>query len=76
MCYLSGAVGPLGLPAAERTKVFRDYLPWARKCASEAAFVLNVYYEERFEDGLDDLRRELNVTLSPGADQGAHTTQS
>jgi ubiquinone biosynthesis protein COQ4 len=67
MCYLSGAVGPLALPSAERLGVFRDYLPWARKCGQEATFVLNVYYEKRFEEDLDELRRELNITLPPGA---------
>lgn len=66
MCYLSGAVGPLSLPSAERQAVFNEYLPWARKCGTEATFVMNVYYEKRFEDDLTELRRELNITLPPG----------
>ena len=66
MCYLSGAVGPLALPSHERVAVFRDYLPWARKCGTEAAFVMNIYYEERFEQGLAELRDEMRITLPPG----------
>ena len=66
MCYLSGVVGPLALPSHERVAVFRDFLPWARKCGTEATFVLNVFYERRFEQGLDDLRREMHITLPPG----------
>ncbi len=66
MCFLSGAVGPMRLPSHERTAVFRTFMPWARTCAAEATFVLNVYYEQRFRDTLDGLRSELGVTLPPG----------
>lgn len=65
MCYLGGAVGPLRLPAEKRDQVYKTYVPWARRAGKSAAFLMNVYFEKRFDDSLQDLRAELAIELPP-----------
>jgi ubiquinone biosynthesis protein COQ4 len=65
MCYLGGTVGPLRLAPALRSKVYRQYIPWARRAAAAAPPMINVYWEERFHCSLDALREELRIELPP-----------
>ena len=39
------------------------YLPWAIKNGSDAKPLMNVYWEKRWDQDMDDLRKELNVEL-------------
>jgi hypothetical protein len=39
----------------------KRYVPWALQCGARAKPLLAVYWEERWEQNLEDLRRELHV---------------
>lgn len=63
LCVLGATIGPVRLTRQEMFEyVIRD-LPWAIRCGSQCKFLMNVYFEERFEQDIDELRRELNIEL-------------
>lgn len=63
LCILGGLIGPLRLNSQDLLRYLRGDLLWAIKCANESQFLMNVYFEERFEQDIDDLRKELNIKL-------------
>ena len=65
MCYLGGTVGPIRLPAELRGQLYKTYIPWARRAGRSAAFLMNVYFENRMDTPLVELRAELNIELPP-----------
>ena len=38
---------------------------WALTQGAETKFLLNIYYEERWEQDISDFRREFNISLPP-----------
>lgn len=64
VCALSATVGSFKLEMEER-KLWKDvYLPWAIK-AGKGKHWMNVYWEERFDQDIDDLRKELDIDIAP-----------
>lgn len=63
LCLLGGLIGPVRLSNQERLDYIRTDLPWAIKCGTKSKFLMNVYFEKRFEQDADELRRELNIWL-------------
>lgn len=63
LCILGGLVGSLKLSHQERLEYFGRDLPWALRCGNECKLLMNVYFEERFEQDMEELRRELNIKL-------------
>lgn len=64
MTTLASLVGPLNLKAEERERLIKHYVPWALSSASQAKFLMNIYYEELFERDLVELQKELGITVS------------
>lgn len=64
LCILGGLIGPLKLSNQERFEYLRKDLPWAIQCARKSKLLMNVYFEKRFEQDIDDLRRELRLELA------------
>jgi len=60
MCGLSSTVGVLGLRWSEKGLFFRRYLPWALSCGNNCSFLLNVRYEDHFQQDLQSFRHQLN----------------
>ncbi|KAJ4132798.1 Ubiquinone biosynthesis protein [Fusarium falciforme] len=50
---------------SERQRFASIYLPWAIKNGARAKEVINVFWEERLEDDVDELRRELGIERPP-----------
>ncbi|KAF4517762.1 hypothetical protein B566_EDAN002967, partial [Ephemera danica] len=65
MCIGGAIFGPLRFSPKQRVKYTQHYLPWAIKTGLEAKFLLNIYWEQRWEQPLDDLLRELNIQPFP-----------
>lgn len=61
VCVLGGLFGPLQLTRTELGPYLTHDLPWALRTGSEAQFLMSIYFEKRFEQDVDDLRRELNI---------------
>ncbi|KAH8991174.1 ubiquinone biosynthesis protein COQ4 mitochondrial [Lactarius akahatsu] len=58
----------LGLPSAgARARFFSEYMPWALRCGSAARSVITVYWEERWSQDLEELKKELGVWDPPPA---------
>jgi len=58
--------------AEERRLLVRVYIPWASRAGLEAAFLLNVMYEEEFETPIAELRRRLNIRVAPELPDTSH----
>lgn len=48
-----------------RQKYINIYLPWAIRSAYNSKFLMNVYFENRWEQDLDEMRKELNLIPAP-----------
>ncbi|GIY99461.1 ubiquinone biosynthesis protein COQ4 homolog, mitochondrial [Caerostris extrusa] len=59
MCVAAALLGP-----AEK-RYLKYYLPWSINCGSQAHFLMNLYFEKRWEQNLMDLRNELNIPDFP-----------
>jgi len=65
MCAGGALFGPLRFKPAQREK-YQELLPWAVQTGQNAKFLLNIYYEERWEQDLEDLRKEMGISLPSG----------
>jgi ubiquinone biosynthesis protein COQ4 len=62
---LSALFGPLRLTSQQRTRLFQDYVPWAIKCGSSAQSLITVYWEERWGQNVEEMKREFGVWDPP-----------
>ncbi|PWA26721.1 hypothetical protein CCH79_00000941, partial [Gambusia affinis] len=65
MCALGALLGPLRLNASRLQSLFTSLGPWALQNGRRARCVLSIFYERRWEQSLEDLRRELNIKPPP-----------
>ncbi len=65
MCWLAGLFGAVRLAPKQRKNYVNICLPWALRCGHECKPLMNIYYEKRFEQNIEDLRRELNIPTIP-----------
>ncbi|XP_043522804.1 ubiquinone biosynthesis protein COQ4 homolog, mitochondrial-like isoform X2 [Frieseomelitta varia] len=61
MCFSGAIFGAFRLRPRQRKLYVEHYLPWAINTAVEAKFLLGIYFEERWEQPLDDFHREANI---------------
>lgn len=62
LCESGAIFGVVQLTNEERVKYLSAYFK-ARVSASQSRLLMNVYFEKRFEQDIDDLRRELGIVL-------------
>ena len=48
-----------------RQQYLNMYLPWALKTGYNAKFLMAVYYENHWEQNLEEFQRELNIEPAP-----------
>lgn len=65
MCVLGAVAGPVRLGPIHRERYISVFLPWAIQQGMNARFLLNIYFEEHWEDDLEELRKELNIEAAP-----------
>ncbi|CAH1389168.1 unnamed protein product [Nezara viridula] len=63
MCIGGGLFGAIRLAPKQRQRYVTAYLPWAIKTGMNSEFLMNVYFEKRWEQNLSDLHKELKITL-------------
>ncbi|KAF8754373.1 Ubiquinone biosynthesis protein COQ4 -like protein, mitochondrial [Rhizoctonia solani] len=57
---------PLGrLTPHQRDRFVREFAPWAFRCGASARPLITVYWEKRWDQPIDDLKRELGIWVSP-----------
>ncbi|KAI0312100.1 ubiquinone biosynthesis protein COQ4 mitochondrial [Amylostereum chailletii] len=59
------AAASLRLTPKKRARLFSEYVPWALRCGSSARSLITVYWEERWEQDMEELKRELGVWDPP-----------
>ncbi|KZT23277.1 ubiquinone biosynthesis protein COQ4, mitochondrial [Neolentinus lepideus HHB14362 ss-1] len=64
---ISAAFGHLRLSWPQRQRLFAEYVPWALKCGSSASSLITVYWEKRWEQDVDEMKRELGLWDPPEA---------
>ncbi|XP_065593642.1 ubiquinone biosynthesis protein COQ4 homolog, mitochondrial [Cyrtonyx montezumae] len=65
MCVLGAAFGPVRLNARKLQVLATELLPWAVRSGLNASCVLNVYYEQRWEQSVESLREEIGIFPPP-----------
>ncbi|KAH7640405.1 coenzyme Q4 [Dermatophagoides farinae] len=65
LCWFGGLFGAVKLNAKARQVYLNQGLPWALQCGHQAKKFMCIYYEERFEQDFEDLRKELNIPKPP-----------
>ncbi|XP_018576435.1 ubiquinone biosynthesis protein COQ4 homolog, mitochondrial [Anoplophora glabripennis] len=61
MCIGGAIFGPIRLKPKHRQLYRNYYLPWALKTGIEGKFLLNVYFEKRWEQSLSEFYEEMNI---------------
>ncbi|KAH9949121.1 putative COQ4 protein, responsible for restoring ubiquinone biosynthesis [Amylocystis lapponica] len=64
---ISAAFGHLRLTYTKRARLFREFVPWAVQCGSSAQSLITVYWEERWDQNVDEIKRELGIWDPPEA---------
>lgn len=67
MTALSALFGPLRLTSERRHILYKDYVPWALKCGGSARCLITVYWEERWNQDVEEMRNELGIWNAPPA---------
>ncbi|XP_030385167.1 ubiquinone biosynthesis protein COQ4 homolog, mitochondrial [Scaptodrosophila lebanonensis] len=63
MCYGGAVFGAVRLRPKQRREYIKRYLPWAIDNGKRMKPLLPVYWEERWEQNVDELRSELGIKL-------------
>nr|XP_023025329.1 ubiquinone biosynthesis protein COQ4 homolog, mitochondrial [Leptinotarsa decemlineata] len=61
MCIGGAIFGPIRLKPKQRQLYLHYYLPWACKTGATANFLLNIYFEKRWEQPIHEFFREVNI---------------
>lgn len=67
MAGLGAAFGHLRLSSQQRARLFKEYVPWALRCGSSATSMITVYWEERWGQNVEEMKRELGIWDPPPA---------
>ncbi|XP_067012145.1 ubiquinone biosynthesis protein COQ4 homolog, mitochondrial isoform X2 [Anabrus simplex] len=62
MCVGGALFGALRLAPKQRQKYVQYYLPWAIRTGTTGSFLMNVFFEQRWDQPVRELLRELNIT--------------
>ncbi|XP_055315723.1 uncharacterized protein LOC129575755 [Sitodiplosis mosellana] len=61
MCYGGAVFGAMRLRPKQRENYRQHYLPWALNNSKHLKPLMNVYWEKRWDQKIDELRKELNI---------------
>ncbi|XP_055623050.1 uncharacterized protein LOC129766507 [Toxorhynchites rutilus septentrionalis] len=61
MCYGGAIFGASRLRPIQRQNYTKHYLPWALRIGPKIPSLMCVYWEKRWEQNIEDLRKELNI---------------
>lgn len=64
---ISAAFGPLRLTAAKRNRLFSEYVPWAFRCGGSARSLITVYWENRWDQDVEAMKKEFGIWDPPEA---------
>ncbi|KAL5722584.1 hypothetical protein ACHQM5_006091 [Ranunculus cassubicifolius] len=65
MCALSVVGGTARFNEKQRALFFKHYLPWATRAGMRCTDLISVYYEQHFDEDLDDVRKKWGIIPAP-----------
>lgn len=65
MATLGAILAPFRLKPVQQQRLYDIYLPWAVRTGLTCKPLINVYWEEMLTKNVDELRKELGITLPP-----------
>ena len=57
--------GPYRLDSESQKRLDYEFIPWAMKCGTSIQNLIGVYWEDRWEKSLDEVRKEFGVWTAP-----------
>uniref|UniRef100_A0A240SWE8 Ubiquinone biosynthesis protein COQ4 homolog, mitochondrial n=1 Tax=Glossina brevipalpis TaxID=37001 RepID=A0A240SWE8_9MUSC len=63
MCYSAAIFGALRLKSKQRKQYLRAYLPWALRNGKNAKFLMTIFWEERWQQDINEMRKELKIEI-------------
>ena len=66
MTGLAAVGAPLRLSAPKQDRL-KQYIPWALRCGGSARSLITVYWEKRWRQDVEELKRELGIWDPPPA---------
>ena len=67
MAGISAIFGPLRLTTKKKERLYSEFVPWALKCGGTAKCLINVYWENRWDQDIKDMKKELGIWDPPEA---------
>ncbi|KAJ6544993.1 ubiquinone biosynthesis protein COQ4, mitochondrial [Mycena vulgaris] len=67
LAALSALFGPLRLNSRQLQRLFSEYVPWALRCGGSARSLITVYWEQRWDQNVEDVKKELGIWDAPAA---------
>lgn len=64
MCIGGAILGPLRFTPKQKKK-YEKILPWAIRVGINSQFLMNIYFEQRWEQDLDEFRYEMKIEQPP-----------
>ncbi|KAF7314236.1 Ubiquinone biosynthesis protein COQ4, mitochondrial [Mycena kentingensis (nom. inval.)] len=65
LAALSALFGPLRLNAAQLQRLVSEHIPWALRCGGSARSLITVYWEKRWEQNVEEVKKELGLWDAP-----------
>ncbi|KAJ6507730.1 ubiquinone biosynthesis protein COQ4, mitochondrial [Mycena vitilis] len=67
MAAISALFGPLRLNSAQFQRLFSEYVPWALRCGGSSRSLITVYWEQRWDQNIEDMKKEFGLWDAPAA---------
>ncbi|TFK36679.1 ubiquinone biosynthesis protein COQ4, mitochondrial [Crucibulum laeve] len=67
MTAISAVFGPVRLTPQKRHRLISEYVPWALRCGGSAKSLITVYWEDRWGQNVEDIKKELGIVDPPEA---------
>jgi ubiquinone biosynthesis protein COQ4 len=67
MTGIAALFGPIRLTDPKRARLFSEYVPWALKCGGSARSLITIYWEERWEQDVNAMKKEFGILDPPPA---------
>lgn len=67
MTGISAIFGPLRLTLKKKERLYSEFVPWALRCGGTAKSLITVYWEKRWDQNVDDMKKEFGISDPPEA---------
>jgi len=67
LAAISALFGPLRLNSTQLQRLFSEYVPWALRCGGSARSLITIYWEQRWDQNIEDMKKEFGLWDAPPA---------